>query len=139
MNLADIRQRLLDALPLRIPRFDPNESPRKKSEELEAYILTTAWQRGELEEALHWAWEAQKLVREQWNEIEGWEPFLPTGRRVGDATKEQVAAAKRHVNSEVSDGLSSANKLVEGLGRQIRRLELDYEAASRAYTLMSGS
>lgn len=138
MDLEEIRSALHGALPIRIPRFDPNESPRTKVAALEEYILDTAHYRGELEEALHWIWEVQKLLREQYNEIEGWEPLVPFKRR-GDATKEMMHTAKRQVAPETVAALEDANHLAEALGRQIRRLELDYEAASRAYTLMSGA
>lgn len=136
MELADIHQRLADALPIRVPQFDPNESPRVKVEALENHLLRCAWHRAELEEALHWAIEAGKLLRRRWDGLQGWEAQLRAGR----STNEQVEAAKRTIDPELWDGMQEVRTLIESLRRQIVRLGgTDYDAVSRAYTLISGS
>lgn len=135
MELAEIRRRLESALPLRIPQFDPNTPPREKISKLEDYILTCAYHRGELEEALHWCLEAGKKLRAQWDDIQGYEVGLPTR-----PTKEQIDLSKRHVAPQIWAGLDEARTLTESIKRQISRLGgSDYDAASRAYTMLSGS
>lgn len=137
MELADIKQRLYDALPLRVPLQDPNESARVRIEKLEDHLLKCAWHRAELEEALHWAIEAGKLLRRKWDAIEGHEQMVRSGSRT---TKEQIDAAKARIDPDLWDSLNEVRTLVESLRRQIVRLGgTDYDAVSRAYTLISGS
>lgn len=137
MNLQEARQRLDRALPLRIPQFDPNAHPREKVAALADHILTVAYHRAELEEALHWTIEAGKALKLRWDGHVGYEVALPKG---GRHTQEQVSEAKRRTGmGEVWAGLQEARALKEALERQIIRLGgSDYDAASRAYTLLSG-
>ena len=138
MEIEDIRRVLNEALPLRIPLQDPNAHPRERISELEAYILKCAWHRAELEEALHWTIEIGKRLRLQWDSIEGWQAAAPRSR----PTKDQIDAAKRTIDGDRGtwDALQECRTLVESLKRQIARLGgSDYDAASRAYTLLSGS
>jgi hypothetical protein len=127
VTIEQIRATIEKSLPLRIPMFDPDTHPRVKMSALEDYILRTAHMRGELEEALHWAIEIGKQLRLDWDNHYGHQA--------------QVIDAKRRTGAgPVWDGMQEAKALVESLERQIRRLGgSDYDAASRAYTLMSGS
>lgn len=135
MDLAEIRRRLESALPLRIPQFDPNTPPREKISRLEDYILKCAYHRGELEEALHWCLEAGKRLRAEWDQVQGYEVGLPSR-----PTKEQIDQSKRMISPNVWKGLDEARTLTESIKRQIARLGgSDYDAASRAYTMLSGS
>lgn len=136
MTIDEIRERLERALPLRIPTFDPDANPRDKMAALETHILKCAWERAELEEALHWAIEVGKQLRVQWDSHQGWE--LVAGAK---PTQERVNDAKRRTGARpVWEGMQEMKALVESLHRQIARLGgSDYDAASRAYTLMSGS
>lgn len=135
MDLAEIRRRLESALPLRIPQFDPNTPPRTKISALEDYVLLCAFHRAELEEALHWCLEAGKKLRVQWDEVMGYEVGLPTR-----PTKEQIDSSKRQIAPHIWEGLDEARTLTESIKRQITRLGgSDYDAASRAYTMLSGS
>jgi hypothetical protein len=78
--------------------------------------------------------EAGKLMRAQWDGIEGYE--LAAGSR---PTQESIKRAKAEINPDLWAGMQEAKSLVESLKRQIDRLGgSDYDAASRAYTLMSG-
>jgi hypothetical protein len=136
MDLIEIRQRLTDALSVRVPRFDPNESPGVKIAALEDHLLKCVWHKGELEEALYWTLEAGKALKLQWDGISGYEVSLPRGTK---HTKEQVDAAKRVIQPGIWDSLEECRFLVENLRRQISRLGgTDYDAVSRAYTLISG-
>lgn len=137
MELQEIRTRLEDAIQIRMPRFDPNSGPRDKISGLEDYMNLVAVKRAELEEALFWTWEAKKLIKDQWDGIEGWEPMLGRSERQ-KPTKEAIASAKRQVNGQVYEAYREVNGLTEMIGRQIRRLELDQDAASRIYTLIVG-
>jgi hypothetical protein len=78
------------------------------------------------------------MVYKQWTPtgVEGHEAMLRGSR----PTKEQIEAAKAKIAPGTWDALLEARTLVESLKRQIVRLGgSDFEAASRAYTLMSGS
>jgi hypothetical protein len=135
VEITEIRRRLEDALKVRVPRFDPNANPREKIAALEDHLLLCAWHKAELEEALHWCVEAGKLLRAQWDGVEGYQAIA--GHK---ATKEQVDTAKRTLAPNVWTSLEECRTLVESLRRQISRLGgTDYDAVSRAYTLISGS
>lgn len=136
MTLQEVRERLLKALPLRIPQFDPNSHPRERVQGLADHILTVAYHRAELEEALYWTIEAGKTLKVRWDGHQGYEVAL----RGSKHTQEQVNEAKRRTGMrEVWDGLQEAKALKEALERQINRMGgSDYDAASRAYTLLSG-
>lgn len=136
MDLTEARRRLESALPIRIPLFDPNAQPRERIEALEDHILKTAWHRAELEEALYWTMEAGKLLRAQWDGVRGHEVAVRGSR----ATKEQIDAAKAEIAPDVWEGLQEARYLTDHLKRQIARLGgSDYDAASRAYTMLNGA
>src|SRR5436853_5953272 len=137
MTLDEIRAAFDAARVIRIPRFDPNTHGRVKVSALETYINDTAFHRGELEDALWWTWEAERTLRDQWDDVEGYEPFLPSTAK--ERTQEAISKAKRRVNPDVYDGLKLCAQLREAIGRQIRRLEKDYDAASRQYSLVTGS
>lgn len=133
---AEIAVRLERALKLRIPIFDPSAHPRDKMAALEAHILRCAYERAELEEALHWGIELGKQLRLQWDSHRGWEPVA--GAR---PTEARVNEAKRKTGMQpIWDAMQEMRALADSLERQIKRLGgSDYDAASRAYTLMSGS
>jgi hypothetical protein len=135
VTVEEIKRRLEAALPLRIPLKDPSASPRERVEALEDYLLKTAWHRAELEEALHWGIELGKTLKREWEAIQGWQATV--GRK---ATKDQVDRAKRDINPGLWDALEEARTLVQSLQRQISRFGgSDYEAVSRAYTMLTGS
>lgn len=137
MELSEIRQRLEDALPVRIPLIDPShrKMPRERVEELQDHILKVAWHRAELEEALHWCLEGGKALRRQWDDLQGYQVALGA-----KATKDDVERAKRELAPQVWTSLEEARTLTESIKRQITRLGgSDYDAASRVYTMLSGS
>jgi hypothetical protein len=134
MDEVQMREILRTAMDIRFPRRDPNEHPSTKITALEDYLTDTAVYRGELESALYWAREAEKHMQDEWDEINGWEPLV--GKRDTDRA---VVEAKRRVNPALYRGLRDAKRLIHDIGRQIRRLEKDFEAVSRDYTLLTGS
>jgi hypothetical protein len=140
MTLDEIIQMLEHAVEnVRYPKVDPNSNPAFRVQKLDEYITETAVTRAELERALYWIFEVQAHLEEQWSGIQGWEPLLPNGKRPKDATQEDIKQAKRQVMPDVYDGLRKCGHLRDSLGRQIRRLEKDYDAASRSYSLLTGS
>jgi hypothetical protein len=136
MTPEKIEAVLRRAMTLRHPYFAESFSARAKVTALESYIELTAYHRGELEEALYWASDAGKLLRHQWDQIEGYDTVT---RGKGPHTKEQVNEAKRTIRPDLWEGIQDAKKLCEDIGRQIRRLELDFQSASRSYSLITGS
>lgn len=137
MTLQEIRKRLEAALPLRIPIIDPSQRkmPRERIEELQDHILKVAYHRAELEEALHYCLEAGKILRRDWDDLQGYQVGLPT-----KPTKDDVEKAKRELAPQIWTSLNEARTLTESIKRQITRLGgSDYDAASRVYTMLSGS
>lgn len=137
MTLEEIRQKFDEARVIRVPRIDPNTHPRQKIQALEDYLTLTAWHRGELEDALWWLWTAENDLLEQWAGIEGYQEFLPSTAK--ERTQEAHKQAKRRVRPELYTSLQLCGRLKEGIGRQIRRLELDDRNVSRTYSLATGS
>jgi hypothetical protein len=138
VTIQEIRRRLEAALPIRVPLFNPNLQGREKVEQLEDYLAQTAWHRAELEEALYWAWETDKPLRETWEGLQGWQNLLPREQR-SKPTAKAVAEAKRQIDGATYDALRDLKLLIDGLERQIKRLTLDDANTSRRYSLLSGS
>lgn len=135
MNVAEIEEvRDLVRDEVRFPTWGPDEMPGKKIEALEGYIGLTAVRRAELLAAQDWIIVARRNLQEAWDGVQGHEAALPKG-----ATNEQVNAAKRRIKPDVWAGLTEAKELLASIERQVRRLERDYDAASRTYTLITGT
>lgn len=135
MNIGDIRLILERALPIRIPQYDPNEAPTVRIEKLQDHILKVAWHRAELEEALHWCIEARKVLQLKWDDVQGWQSIAGS-----KPTQDAINRAKRQIDRDTWLGLAETRALIDSLHRQISRLGgSDYDAASRVYTLLSGS
>ena len=138
MTLSEIKRILLQATEVRIPKFDPNTQAGIKVTGLENYIALTAYTRSDLERSLYWIWEAEKALRDRWDAVEGYEHIARSLRTGKDVTQENIKEAKRQIDPETYGALRDCLHIKEHLGRQIRRLEKDFEAASRMYTLMTG-
>lgn len=132
MNVEEIRECLYAALPLRIPMYDPHEPLPGKIHLLEEYMRQTAYRRAELEEALHWAWEAKKTLDEMWTGVHGWEPMAGKS-----PTQPQIDSAKRVINPDIWSGLVEVRGLMNSLERQIKRLDRDGEVSSRAFSMLT--
>lgn len=137
MDLSEIRAKFDAARVIRVPLLDPNTHPRQKIQALEDYLTQTAWHRGELEDALWWLVAVETSLKERWENVQGYEPFLPPTAK--ERTQEAIRQAKRNIAPDVYTGLMSCHHLKEHIGRQIRRLELDDRNVSRTYTLATGS
>jgi hypothetical protein len=138
VTVQEIRARLEKALPIRVPLFNPNLQGREKVEQLEDYLAQTAYHRAELEEALYWAWETDKPLRDRWDGVQGWQNLLPRDQK-GKPTAKAVAEAKRQIDAATYDALRDLKTLIDALERQIKRLTLDDANTSRRYSLLSGS
>lgn len=134
----ECRSLLFEAARLRIPRFTADDSTGFKIDRLESYLLDTAYWRGELEEARLWMHEAVKIVEDEWSAIQGWEPHLRRPSKT-DLTQEEIRQAKREIKPDLYASLREGHHLIRRLGDQIRRLEEDDAAVSRAYTFLTGS
>lgn len=133
MPSENTREKLAAAAELRIPRRHPDASLGAHVEQLETYMLESAWHQGELEQERLRTHEALHGLQETWDHLTGWEPF----RR--SKTETAVEDAKRQLRPDLYDAIKKAKWLIARCTEQIGRLERDAEKCSRAYTLVSGS
>ncbi len=134
MNIPDIQEFLKLASALRMPKLDPNSNASERISKLEEYLFTVAYHRGDLEEAVGWVLEAKHEARRTLDGLVGWEVHLR-----GERTQENVLVAKAKVSPDAVAIIRDGDYYLERLKRQVRRLEHDHEALSRAYTLITGS
>lgn len=137
MTLDEIKAKFDSARVIRVPIVDPTTGQREKIQALEDYLTQTAWHRGELEDSLWWLWVAENKLLEEWDRIEGYQQFLPNTAK--ERTQQAIRQAKRRVKPDLYVSLQLCGQLKEGIGRQIRRLELDDRNVSRTYSLATGS
>jgi hypothetical protein len=138
MRLEQIEQALSGALVMRPPKFGPDVAPAVKISALEDYLLASAWQHAELEEALHWAAALVEHLRLAIERMTGFEVALPAGKRADRITDRDVLAAKRALDPATFEAGARAKALRESIARQIARFEYETGVISRAYTLISG-
>lgn len=138
-DIGIIKDALLKALKLRPPVFESDLPGRSKVSELEDYLLSTAWLRAELEEALHWVDLLMANIKAQVEEITGYEVLLPAKSR-DRITQQDIVAAKRRTVPEVFEMGAEVKQLRVSIVRQIDRFEHEAQwVISRAYTMVSGS
>lgn len=135
MNVPQIEQYLKDATALRMPRLNPNDNPGLKIATLEDYLLKLSYHRGDLEEAIGWVLEAKHEARRDLDKVQGWDAALP---KPADRTADRVLAEKARINPQAGAVLKDASYWLDRLERQRRRLELDHNATSRAFTFITG-
>lgn len=146
MNSSKAKEILFEASRLRVPKFrQENEGDKlkhttqEKVHLLECWAIDAARWRSHLEEARLWMDEASYRLGMDWKKLDGWEEFLPEGKRVKDAKRDEVLEAKRLVSPDLFDGLEKAKHLVKQLSDQIRRIEKDEDRVSRIYTFLTGA
>lgn len=144
MDVEDIKAALHTALPMRPPRFRPEEgaiapSGGQKAAALEDYLLESAFVRAELEEALHWLDSLVAHFKAQVEQMTGYEALLP--RKPQDRiTQTDINTAKRGLNPVIFDAGAEAKQLRASVLRQIERFEFEAQwVVSRAYSMISGS
>lgn len=135
MEPDEIRKKLYAASKLRMPRFKSDTPRTERIEQLEDYLLQTAFHRGELEEARLYAHDALGMLLDRWDDLEGWETMIGKS----DPSQDAIRRAKKTLDKGLHDSLNVSKRLIGRLSDQIRRLEKDDEVASRAYTLIAGS
>jgi hypothetical protein len=138
VTVQEIRERLEKALPIRVPLFNPNLQGREKVEQLEDYLAQTAYHRAELEEALYWAWETDKPLRDRWDGVQGWQNLLPRDQKLEADREGRGRSEARDRRGDVRRA-PRPEDLIDALERQIKRLTLDDANTSRRYSLLSGS
>jgi hypothetical protein len=138
MTVDEIRETLYVAARLRMPRRDADATLTWNIEQVEDYLIQTAVTRGELEEARLHAKDALDELADQWLLLDpaGYEPHLPTGVRT---TQAAVERAKALAEPDLAASVKQCRRLIDRLSDQIKRLELDDKAASRRYSMMTGS
>lgn len=132
---ADLPQApvLFRAVKLRFPEFSAEVSARERVDMLEQHIWETANMRGELAELRLSAHTELRSCRRQWDHMQGWEQH-----RKGDRTEASVERAKRKASPGLWDSMENARWTIERCTEEMKRMDADYEAASRAYTLLAG-
>ncbi|GAC1530001.1 MAG: hypothetical protein NVS3B1_22090 [Marmoricola sp.] len=122
---------LAESVVLRMPVFTAEMSGRQRAELLQDHILETAHMRGRLAEL---RLNAQINLRAATSEWVG-TATLRRSSRSAKATEEM----KREENPELARRIDGAKWLIARCTEEMDRLGgNDYEAASRAYTILSG-
>lgn len=124
------------AVSTRMPQFTPEMSPRERAEALADHILETARVRGELAELRMNAHVQLRDDMQTFRELDGWERYK---RRSGDRTREAEHEAKRRMDPELVQRIEDAKFTIARATEEMDRLGgSDYDAASRAYTILTG-
>lgn len=136
MSLEEIRAALEEALPLRSPRFAPEERPATKIAALEDHMLACAEVNGSLVEARHWLRFLRARLADEWEKLEGWQ--MATDKARARLTAADINRAKIRVAPTQYEAGREAKRLSESIDDQIVRLEREEKVCSRAYSLISG-
>ncbi|HXU02353.1 MAG TPA: hypothetical protein VN903_15410 [Polyangia bacterium] len=131
----EIQESIHTVAALRFPRFEQDVQPRAKIDALEGYLLETAVARDVLEEARITLEDAYELIDEEWLKLTGWEVYLHGKPK----SQVEIDEAKRQAEPTLFHSRRRCQKLLRQIGNQVRRLEKDDAACSRAYTMMTGS
>jgi hypothetical protein len=135
LGYTDIQQSIHDCARLRMPEFPQDVAPREKIETLESYMLETAVARGVLEDGRITLEDAYEEIDATWLKLTGYEPYL----RGKPKSQVEIDEAKREVDPDLFYSRRRCQKLLRQIGNQVRRLEKDDAACSRAYTMLTGS
>lgn len=143
MTLEEIRDALTRVSRVRLPRefrrTGEERTPiRRKIEIIEDHMALCAEARGLAEEARLHSHMATNLLEDEWDEIEGWQQFMPGGKPIKNATQADIVEAKRQVRPDLYTSIREGKRLVARLTEQINRLKQDEETTSRLYTTVSG-
>jgi hypothetical protein len=107
----------------------------QKIEQLEFYLLQTAELRQEAGFAKLMVQQAVDRLEYEWEDLEGWEVYLPGGKTTAPAIRE----AKKQMRPDLFTGIREGKRICDRLGDQIKRLEKDDQVCSRTYTFLTGS
>lgn len=118
---------------LRVPVFQRETAPREKIDQLEEYMLLSAYFAGELHRERLEHHQRVADLQLEWDHLAGWEPF----RR--SKTETAVEDAKRQLRPDLYDAIADARWAIARLSEEIDRLERDATKVSRTYTFITGS
>jgi hypothetical protein len=135
MEHHEIAEHIKAAGLLRVPGFPDDMPAAKKIETLESHLLDTARWRSVLEDLRILLEDEYEEIDDLWRDVTGWEMYL-SGK---PKSREDIDEAKRQVDKSLFTRRRTVIKLMRQCGNQIRRLEKDDAAVSRAYTMMTGS
>jgi hypothetical protein len=139
MTLDEIRGVLAEAMAMRTPRKFTEQAPKERVGALEDYLLESAYQRGALIEARHWLRELEDRLRQEADELQGWQAML-AGSATKVRTKAEIQAAKETAAPALFAAGREARKLRGSVDDQIDRFAFeDQFVISRAYSMISGS
>jgi hypothetical protein len=133
MTLDEVKATIQEVSALRMPDFA--EDLPGKIGQMEDYLLETARARHVLEEARLVLEDAYETIDDEWRAVTGYEVFL----RGKPKTTGEIDEAKRQVKPDLFFSRRRCQKLLRQLGNQVRRMEKDDAAVSRAYTMLTGS
>jgi hypothetical protein len=118
---------------LRVPVFEKGVAPRAKIEQLESYLLLSAFTQGELSEQRLDALVALQEFGREWDHLDGWQALKRT------RTEAAVEDAKRQLNPVLFDQKRDLEWTIKRLSEEIERLERDATKISRAYSMITGT
>lgn len=124
-------QALTTSIALRVPVFKKEDGLRYKIDELESYLLLSAFQQGELAEARLSAHDELRVARAEWREL-----APAPGARL--RTKDEREEAKRVVKPELAAAIDELEEEIDRLSEEFNRLEGDATKVSRAHTFITG-
>lgn len=109
-------------------------TPQERIECLEDFMLLCAEARNRCENGRIVIAEGLRTVRDEWEAIEGWESFLPGGKRRKDATRDDIIEARCQIKPELWPSIQKGEFLLRRLDQQISRFAKNEETISRLYT-----
>lgn len=118
-----------------MPVFGEGTAPSHKIEQLESYLLLSAFTQGQLtEERVDWLSSLVPL-KDQWDHMP--EHLWAELRRT--RTETAVTHAKRIAMPDVYDKIQDHEWMIKRLTEEIDRMEREASKVSRAYTMITGS
>lgn len=112
---------------LRHPVFG-EETRGERADALEDHICRTAAMRGELAELRLRANTDLKVAQDEWDDL-----------KVSATGKQTLAQAKTVARPKLAQKIKDAKWLVQRASEEMERFDADYNSASRAYTILTGS
>lgn len=135
LDYEDIAENIKAAGLLRIPSFADDMPTAQRIAALEDHLLDTARWRAVMDATRIMLEDDYVEIDDLWRDVTGWEVYL-NGK---PKSREDIDEAKRQVDRDLFARRRMSMKLMRQTGNQIRRLEKDDAAVSRAYTMMTGS
>lgn len=122
---------LTTSITLRVPVFEEGTMTRSKIDQLESYLLLSAFQQGQLAEARLVACDELRVKRKRWRD-------LSPAPGVRARTKDEREEGKRRVQPELAAEIDELEEEIERLNEEFNRLEGDATKVSRAHTFITG-